>query len=54
MPANQKAALTDEQKNVLRFDEQPGFLARAQLYPAPDEKLDKQMQDVWTEMLQAQ
>jgi spermidine/putrescine transport system substrate-binding protein len=54
MPANQKAALTDEQKKVLRFDEQPGFLARAQLYPAPDEKLDKQMQDVWTEMLQAQ
>ncbi|HTN95637.1 MAG TPA: extracellular solute-binding protein, partial [Nordella sp.] len=53
MPANQKAALTDEQKKVLRFDEQPEFLGRAQLYPAPDEKLDKQMQDVWTEMLQA-
>jgi spermidine/putrescine transport system substrate-binding protein len=54
MPANQKAALSDEQKKVLRFDEQPDFLKRAQLYPAPDEKLDKQMQDVWTEMLQAQ
>lgn len=54
MPANKKAALSDEQKKVLRFDEQPDFLSRAQLYPAPDEKLDKQMQDVWTEMLQAQ
>ena len=33
MPANSKAALTDEQKKMLRFDEQPGFLARAQPYP---------------------
>ncbi|HEY7764090.1 MAG TPA: spermidine/putrescine ABC transporter substrate-binding protein [Aestuariivirgaceae bacterium] len=54
MPANQKAALTDEQKKILRFDEQTQFLARAQPYPAPDADLDKKMQDVWTEMLQAQ
>ncbi|HUF45784.1 MAG TPA: spermidine/putrescine ABC transporter substrate-binding protein [Aestuariivirgaceae bacterium] len=54
MPANRQAALTEEQKDILRFDEQPEFLARAQLYPAPDEGLDRQMQDVWTEMLQAQ
>jgi spermidine/putrescine transport system substrate-binding protein len=54
MPANAEAALTDEQKAVLRFDEQPEFLERAQLYPAPDEALDKQMQDLWTDMLQAQ
>ena len=54
MPANSKAALSDEQKKILRFDEQPGFLARAQPYPAPDADLDKKMQDVWTEMLQAQ
>jgi len=54
MPANRQAALTEEQKKILRFDEQPGFLARAELYPAPDEDLDRQMQDVWTEMLQAQ
>jgi spermidine/putrescine transport system substrate-binding protein len=53
MPANRKAALTPEQKAVLRFDEQPEFLERAQLYPAPDEALDKKMQDVWTDMLQA-
>lgn len=53
MPANRQAALTDEEKRILRFDEQPAFLARAQPYPAPDEALDRQMQDVWTEMLQA-
>jgi spermidine/putrescine transport system substrate-binding protein len=54
MPANQKAALNAEQKKILRFDEQREFLARAQPYPAPDADLDKKMQDVWTEMLQAQ
>jgi spermidine/putrescine transport system substrate-binding protein len=54
MPSNSKAALTDEQKKILRFAEQPDFLKRAQLYPAPSEELDKKMQDVWTEMIQAQ
>ncbi|MFO1090950.1 MAG: spermidine/putrescine ABC transporter substrate-binding protein [Hyphomicrobiales bacterium] len=53
MPANKKAALDDQQKKVLRFDEQPGFLARAQAYPAPNADLDKKMQDMWTEMLQS-
>jgi spermidine/putrescine transport system substrate-binding protein len=54
MPANTKAALNDEQKKILRFAEQPDFLKRAQGYPAPSEELDKKMQDVWTEMIQAQ
>ena len=54
MPANTKAALDADQKKILRFDEQSSFLARAQMYPAPDADLDKAMQDVWTEMLQAQ
>jgi spermidine/putrescine transport system substrate-binding protein len=53
MPANKNAALDAGQKATLRFDEQTGFLARAQLYPAPDAGLDKAMQDVWTEVLQA-
>jgi spermidine/putrescine transport system substrate-binding protein len=53
MPANAKAgeALTPEQKAVLRWDEQPDFLKRAQLYPIPDATLDTAMQDLWTEML---
>jgi spermidine/putrescine transport system substrate-binding protein len=54
MPANSKAALDDAQKKTLRFAEQPEFLKRAQHYPAPNADLDKKMQDIWTEMLQAQ
>ena len=54
MPANMKAGdvLTPEQKAVLRWDQQPDYLARAQLYPVPSAELDTQMQDLWTEMLQ--
>lgn len=54
MPANSKAGdvLTPEQKAVLRWDDQPDYLARAQLYPIPDAALDTKMQDLWTEMMQ--
>ncbi len=54
MPANAGAGahLTDAQKATLRWDQQADFLARAQLYPAPDAALDAAMQDLWTEMLQ--
>lgn len=54
MPSNQKAGehLTDEQKAVLRWNDQPDFLARAQLYPIPDAATDTAMQDMWTEMIQ--
>jgi spermidine/putrescine transport system substrate-binding protein len=53
MPTNQKAGdvLTAEQKTVLRWDEQPEYLKRAQLYPIPDAATDQAMQDMWTEML---
>ena len=53
MPASRKAKLSDDEKRSLRFDEQPQFLARSQLAPAPDADLDKKMQDLWTEVLQA-
>lgn len=54
MPANAKAGdvLTEEQKSVLRWDSQPDYLARTQLYPAPDTDLDIEMQDLWLETLQ--
>lgn len=54
MPANSKAAahLSDQQKAALRWDDQADYLARSQLYPAPDADLDAKMQDVWTEFLQ--
>jgi len=54
MPANKMAALDDAQKITLHFDQQPDFLKRAQPYPAPNADLDKKMQDMWTEVLQAQ
>ena len=54
MPANAKAAdvLTADQKAILRWDQQPEYLSRSQLYPVPDAALDTAMQDLWTEMLQ--
>lgn len=54
MPANAKAGevLSDEQKAILRWDSQADYLARTQLYPAPDADLDIEMQDLWLETLQ--
>ena len=53
MPTNQKAGdiLTAEQKAVLRWDKQPDYLKRSQLYPVPDAATDQAMQDMWTAML---
>ena len=53
--ADNKAAgdvLSDEQKAVLRWDDQAEYLKRAQLYPVPDGDTDAAMQDLWTDMLQ--
>ncbi|WP_068115935.1 extracellular solute-binding protein [Tropicimonas marinistellae] len=54
MPANAAAAdvLSDDEKAILRWDDQADYLARAQLYPVPDAETDAAMQDLWTEMLQ--
>lgn len=54
MPANSAAGdiLSDAQKDALRWDDQTGYLANTQLYPAPDDDLDIAMQDAWAEMLQ--
>ena len=54
MPANTKATLSDDQKRILRFDEQSEYVQRAQAYPAPSEELDKKMQDLWIDILQGQ
>lgn len=53
MPANAKAGdnLSDDQRAVLRWDEQKGFLAKTQLYPAPNADLDADMQDLWLDKL---
>lgn len=54
MPANARAGdhLSAAQKAILRWDEQAGYLARTELYPAPDADLDARMQDLWLETLQ--
>ena len=54
MPANAKAGevLSDDQKAILRWESQTDYLARTQLYPAPDADLDIEMQDLWLETLQ--
>lgn len=54
MPANSKAGdvLTDDQKSVLRWDNQAEYLSLTQLYPAPDADLDVEIQDLWLETLQ--
>jgi len=52
MPANSKAALSDDEKAVLRWDEQPTFVANSDPYFIPDADLDAAMLDVWTRFLQ--
>ena len=53
MPVNQKAGdlLSTEAKATLRWDQQPDYLARSQLYPIPDAATDTAMQDMWTAMM---
>jgi spermidine/putrescine transport system substrate-binding protein len=51
MPANKNAALTDEQKDILRWDEQSGFIANSYPYYIPDADLDAAMLDVWTRVV---
>ena len=53
MPANSKASdfMTDNQRAILRWDEQNKFLRRTQLYPAPNMELDNAMQDLWLDKL---
>ena len=54
MPANAQAGdlLSAEEKAALRWDDQADYLARSQLYPAPDAELDAALQDLWFEFLQ--
>ncbi|MGI9302446.1 MAG: ABC transporter substrate-binding protein [Gammaproteobacteria bacterium] len=53
MPTNSKAPMSDDQKKILRWDEQPGFLAKSHLSFLTEPELDQVMLDVWTEFLQS-
>jgi spermidine/putrescine transport system substrate-binding protein len=52
MPANSKAALTDEQKAILRWDQQPDFIKNSYPYFIPDPALDAKMLEAWQEAIQ--
>lgn len=53
MPSNSKAEIGDDVKKLLRWDEQPGFIARSQPYFVPGDDLNAKMLEVWSEFLQA-
>ncbi|WP_083441179.1 ABC transporter substrate-binding protein [Nitriliruptor alkaliphilus] len=53
MPANSQAALSDEEKDILRWDQQDDYIANSYPYYIPDEELDAAMLDVWTRFLQS-
>lgn len=53
MPTNSKAVISDRDKKILRWDEQPDFLARSTVSQFPDPEMDSQMLDLWTEFLQS-
>jgi spermidine/putrescine transport system substrate-binding protein len=53
MPANSKAVLTDEQKAILRWNEQPGYIKVSHPYLQMTPEFDKALQAMWAEVLQA-
>jgi spermidine/putrescine transport system substrate-binding protein len=53
MPANSKAVLTDEQKAILRWNEQPGYIKSSYPYLQMTPDFDKSLQALWAEVLQA-
>jgi len=53
MPSNRAATLSDAQKKILRWDEQPAFLGKSYHYLQLGEALDRALTDLWTEMLNA-
>jgi spermidine/putrescine transport system substrate-binding protein len=53
MPANSKAVLNDEQKAILRWSEQPGYIKVSHPYLQMTPEFDKALQAMWAEVLQA-
>jgi spermidine/putrescine transport system substrate-binding protein len=52
MPANSKAVLDDHQKSILRWSEQPRYLASTSPYFQMTSAFDKKLQGLWAEVLQ--
>jgi len=53
MPANSTAVLSDEQKQILRWNDQPGYIKTSYPYLQMTPDFDKALQALWAEVLQA-
>jgi spermidine/putrescine transport system substrate-binding protein len=53
MPANTKAVLTDDQKKILRWNDQPTYLAHSYPYLQMTPDFDHKLQAMWAEVLQS-
>jgi spermidine/putrescine transport system substrate-binding protein len=52
MPANSKADLTPEQKKILRWDGQPGYIRASYPYLQMTPELDQKLQALWAQVMQ--
>ena len=53
MPANSKTELSADEKEILRWDQQGGFLDRSVPSTISQPEIDAEMLDIWTEFLQS-
>jgi spermidine/putrescine transport system substrate-binding protein len=53
MPANTKAVLTAEQKAILRWNDQPGYIKASYPYLQMTPELDQKLQALWVQVMQA-
>ena len=53
MPASSQAVLNDDQRKILRWDEQAAFMERSVPSTISDPDIDAAMLDIWTEFLQS-
>lgn len=52
MPANTKAALTPEQKKILRWNDQPTYIEHSYPYLQMTPEMDKKLQALWAQVMQ--
>lgn len=53
MPANSKASLTADQKAILRWGDQPGYIKVSYPYLQMTPEMDQKLQALWAEVMQA-
>jgi spermidine/putrescine transport system substrate-binding protein len=53
MPANSKAVLSDDQKSILRWADQPTYIKNSYPYLQMTPDFDKKLQALWAEVLQS-